>query len=43
MGKIADTSEPANEMERLIAEWTVRIWQNRALGEHAPAWGPGGG
>jgi hypothetical protein len=29
------------QMERLIAEWVIRIWQNRALGEHAPAWGPG--
>jgi len=29
------------QMERLIAEWIVKIWQNRALGEHAPAWGPG--
>ena len=28
-------------MERLVAEWVVRIWQNRALGEYAPAWGPG--
>lgn len=30
------------EMEHLIATWIVRIWQNRALGEHAPAWDPGG-
>ena len=29
------------QMERLVAEWIVRVWQNRALGEHAPAWGPG--
>ena len=29
------------QMERLVAEWTVRVWRNRALGEHAPAWGPG--
>ena len=28
-------------MEHLIAEWIVAVWQNRALGEHAPAWGPG--
>ena len=28
-------------MEHLVAEWIVRVWQNRALGEHAPAWGPG--
>jgi hypothetical protein len=30
------------EMEHLIATWIVQIWQNRKLGEHAPAWGPGG-
>jgi hypothetical protein len=29
------------QMERLIAEFAVGIWQVRALGEHAPAWGPG--
>src|SRR6266702_3381129 len=29
-------------MEHLIATWIVQIWQNRKLGEHAPAWGPGG-
>jgi hypothetical protein len=29
-------------MEHLIATWVVRIWQNRQLGEHAPAWDPGG-
>jgi hypothetical protein len=30
------------EMEHLVATWIVRIWQNRELGEHAPAWDPGG-
>lgn len=30
------------EMEHLIATWIVKIWQNRELGEHAPAWDPGG-
>src|SRR5260370_1017445 len=30
------------EMEHLIATWIVAVWQNRKLGEHAPAWGPGG-
>lgn len=30
------------QMERLVAEWVIRVWQVRALGEHAPAWGPGG-
>ncbi|MGK5543312.1 transposase [Streptomyces sp. URMC 127] len=28
-------------MEHLIATWVVKVWQNRALGEYAPAWGPG--
>jgi transposase InsO family protein len=28
------------EMEHLIATWVVKIWQNRELGEHAPAWDP---
>jgi hypothetical protein len=30
------------EMEHLIATWVVKIWQNRQLGEFAPAWDPGG-
>ncbi|TDC41245.1 transposase [Actinomadura sp. KC345] len=30
------------QMEHLIARWVVRIWQNRQLGEYAPAWDPGG-
>jgi hypothetical protein len=30
------------ELEHLIATWIVRVWQNRELGEHAPAWDPGG-
>ena len=37
----ADAVLTMAQMEHLIAEWIVRIWQNRALGEHAPAWGPG--
>ncbi|WP_051885899.1 DDE-type integrase/transposase/recombinase [Streptomyces hygroscopicus] len=28
-------------MEHLIATWIVKVWQNRRLGEYAPAWGPG--
>ena len=28
------------EMEHLVATWVVQIWQNRALGEFAPAWDP---
>lgn len=30
-----------SQMENLIATWVVKIWQNRVLGEYAPAWGPG--
>jgi hypothetical protein len=30
------------EMEHLIATFAVGVWQNRALGEHAPAWDPDG-
>lgn len=30
------------ELEHVIATWIVRIWQNRELGEHAPAWDPAG-
>lgn len=28
------------EMEHEIATWVVGVWQNRELGEHAPAWAP---
>jgi transposase InsO family protein len=37
----ADAALTMAETERLIAEWVIRVWQNRALGGHAPAWGPG--
>ena len=37
----ADAALTMAQMERLIADFAVRIWQNRRLGEHAPAWGPG--
>lgn len=30
------------EMEHLFATWIVAIWQQRVLGEYAPAWDPGG-
>jgi hypothetical protein len=30
------------EMEHLIATWVVKIWQNRQLGQYAPAWDPDG-
>jgi len=36
-----DASLTMAQMEHLIAKWIVQVWQNRALGEHAPAWGPG--
>jgi hypothetical protein len=28
------------EMEHLVATWIVKVWQNRELGEFAPAWDP---
>ena len=37
----ADAILTLEQMESLVAEWVVAVWQNRALGEHAPAWGPG--
>jgi hypothetical protein len=30
------------ELEELIAAWTIRVWQNRVLAEAAPDWDPGG-
>jgi len=38
----ADAALTVDEMEHLIATWSVKVWQNRVLGEHAPAWDPGG-
>ncbi len=38
----ADAVLTMAEMERLVAAWVVRYWQNRQLGEYAPAWDPGG-
>jgi hypothetical protein len=38
----ADAVLTVEAMEHLVATWIVRIWQNRVLGEHAPAWDPGG-
>src|SRR5260370_8254824 len=29
------------QMKHVVAEWIISVWQTRALGEHAPAWGPG--
>jgi hypothetical protein len=37
----ADATLTMSQMDRLIADFAVRIWQVRSLGEHAPAWGPG--
>ncbi|REE98331.1 transposase [Thermomonospora umbrina] len=31
-----------DRMEQLLAKWIVKVWQNRVLGESAPAWDPGG-
>lgn len=39
----ADAVLTLAEMEHLIATWVVAVWQNRVLGEYAPAWDPGGG
>jgi len=38
----ADAVLTIDEMEHLLATWTVKIWQNRRLGEHAPCWDPVG-
>jgi hypothetical protein len=38
----ADAVLTVTAMEHLIATWVVKIWQNRELGEFAPAWDPGG-
>jgi hypothetical protein len=38
----ADAVLTIDAMEHLIATWTVKIWQNRRLGEHAPYWDPAG-
>jgi hypothetical protein len=37
----ADAVLTVTAMEHLIATWIVKVWQNRQLGEHAPAWDPG--
>lgn len=37
----ADATLTMAQMERLIAEFAVKVWQVRALGGHAPSWGPG--
>jgi hypothetical protein len=37
----ADAVLTLEQMESLVGHWIVAVWQNRRLGEHAPAWGPG--
>ncbi len=37
----ADAVLTMAQAEHLIATWIVKIWQNRELGEYAPAWDPG--
>jgi hypothetical protein len=38
----ADAVWTVTEIEELVATWIVAVWQRRRLGEHAPAWDPGG-
>jgi hypothetical protein len=37
----ADAVLTVAQAEHLIATWIVKVWQNRGLGEYAPAWDPG--
>jgi len=37
----ADAVLAVAQAEHLIATWIVKVWQNRELGEYAPAWDPG--
>ena len=37
----ADAVLTVAQAEHLIATWAVKVWQNRELGEYAPAWDPG--
>ncbi len=37
----ADAVLTLAQAEQLIATWVVKVWQNRELGEYAPAWDPG--
>ncbi|HET9969931.1 MAG TPA: transposase [Streptosporangiaceae bacterium] len=37
----ADAVLTVAQAEHLVATWIVRVWQNRELGEYAPAWDPG--
>ena len=37
----ADAVLTLAQAEHLVATWIVKVWQNRELGEYAPAWIPG--
>jgi hypothetical protein len=37
-----DAALTVEELEELIARWSVSLWQNRVLKEVGPAWDPGG-
>ena len=37
----ADAVLTLAQAEHLVATWIVKVWQNRELGEYAPAWDPG--
>ena len=37
----ADAVLTVAQAEHLVATWVVQVWQNRELGEYAPAWDPG--
>jgi len=37
----ADAVLTVAQAEHLVATWVVKVWQNRELGEYAPAWDPG--
>jgi transposase InsO family protein len=38
----ADAALTMEETEHLVATWVVSVWQQRTLGEYAPAWDPDG-
>ncbi|MFG2845362.1 transposase [Kitasatospora sp. NPDC048296] len=38
----ADAVLTLTQVEHVVATWVVKVWQNRELGEYAPAWAPDG-
>jgi hypothetical protein len=36
----ADAVLTMSQMEHVVATWIVKVWQNHALGEYGPSWGP---